>query len=116
MVLYKGPSETTTPMMFWISLQLQRKNLHYPPNLPLEINLSPHRTAELTIIKIIQDDRKMNTLVSLNALFLDEIGQVLAEIVSFMDMIIRELRNNNIFIDGIIIIFTIDHNELKPAK
>ena len=62
--------------------------------------------ADFAILKIIQDPRKLNILVSLDVLFLDRIGQVLSELLSVPYINPQKLRNNIIFIGELRIIFT----------
>ena len=57
----------------------------------------------------------MNLLTTLDVLFIDEIGQLSAEILSTIEIILRRIRNNsNTFVGGVIIISTLDHTQLKP--
>ena len=55
---------------------------------------------------------RLNTICNLNVLCLDEAGQVLAELLSVMDMILRRILNNDIIFSGILILCTIDHARL----
>ena len=77
------------------------KQLYYILKLPTEIYLIPHKMAEIAILKIIRDIRKLNILVSLDVLSLVRIGQVLSEILSVLDIIPQ------IFISELLIIFKI---------
>ena len=65
--------------------------------------------AYIAILKLIQDPRKLNILVSLDFLFLGGIVQVSSELLSVLDIILHKLRNNNVFIGELLIIFTILH-------
>ena len=63
--------------------------------------------AEIAIFKFIRDPRKLNILVSLDALFLHRIGKVSSELLSVLDVIIHKFCKNIIFIGELLIIFTI---------
>ena len=53
---------------------------------------------------------------SIDIQFCDENGQVSAEFLSSIDIILRRVRNNNIFLGGLFIIGTIDHTQIKPIE
>jgi len=52
----------------------------------------------------------------LDILFFDEIGQLPAELFSAIEIIFRRIRKNNIFLEGVVIISTMDHTQLQPVK
>ena len=58
--------------------------------------------AEIAIVKLLRMPKKLNVLRSLNILFIDEIGQVSAELLSVLDIILRRIRDSNIFMGGVI--------------
>ena len=55
-------------------------------------------------------------LKKINILFIDEIGQVSSELLGALDIILRKIRNNDIFLGGLLIICTIDQKQLSPVK
>ena len=63
--------------------------------------------SDIATLKIIQDPSKLNILVSIDVLFLDGIVQVPSQLLSILSIIKQKLRNNNIFIDELNVIFTI---------
>ena len=71
------------------------------------INL--HRLAEAALQSLIQHPVSLNVLKMVDVLFLDEVGQISCEMLSCLDMILRRVRNNNIFLGGILFICTLDH-------
>jgi hypothetical protein len=64
----------------------------------------------------LRDPKKLNTLLTLDVLLCDEMGQVSAEFLSIIDIIMRRLRSNNIFLGGLLIICTLDHTQIQPVK
>ena len=78
--------------------------------------MSSHRKTELAIIKILRDPKKMNILLVLHVLFCDELGQSTAEGIAVIDIILRKLRNNNIYLGGVLTIFTMDHTQISPFE
>ena len=97
-----------------MSIQLEGKHIAYLFGLPIEKNLSPHQRAELAIIKLLRDTKKMNFVLSLDILFIDELGQLSSELIAALDIISRRVRETNIFFGGVLIIFTIDHTQIQP--
>jgi hypothetical protein len=57
----------------------------------------------------------IQVLKVLNVLFIDELGQISAELLSTLDIILRKIRNNNIFFGGLLIIASMDHRQLPPV-
>ena len=50
----------------------------------------------------------------IDIMFVDEIGQISSEMLSCLDIILRKIRNNNIFLGGLLFICTLDHKQLAP--
>jgi hypothetical protein len=65
----------------------------------------------------LRDPKKLNTLLTLDVLLCDEMGQVSAEFLSIIDIIMRRLRSNNIFLGGLLLIIcTLDHTQIQLVK
>lgn len=43
-------------------------------------------------------------------------GQCFAECLATSDIIMRQVRNSNIFMGGVLLIFTIDHSKIQPIR
>ena len=98
----------TLSMMCRRSVYLGGKHVHYIFCLPTERNLSPHQMAELAITQLLRKPAKLNMLRILNILFLDEAGQISAEIVSVLDIILRRARQQYVF-GSLLVVTTMDH-------
>ena len=105
----------TTAMMAWRANQLGSTYIHQLFCLNSVNIQSAHRKAELAIIKLMQNPVKLNVLRSLELLLLDEAGQMSAELLSVLDIILRRIRSNNIFLGGILLLCTMDHTQLAPV-
>ena len=68
--------------------------------------------AEIAIIRLLHDPKKLNLL---RILLKNEIGQLSSELLSGLD-ILRRIQDTNIFMGGVVIICTLDHTQLQPAK
>ena len=100
---------TLTDMMCKRALQLGGIHIHQLFKLPTEDNLTPHRRAELEILNLMNNLKKINSLISVDVLAFDEIVQFLAETLSLFDIILGKIRNIKIYMDGVLIIFSMDH-------
>ena len=98
------------------ALQLGGIHAHKIWSLPTDDNMTPHRRAELAILKLLRDPKKIDFLCTVNVLFFDEMGQCSAEYLSTFDIIMRRVRNSNIFCGGILILFSIDHFQIQPIS
>ena len=105
-----------TAMMSRRSVFLGGKHIHILFCIPADRNVSPHRLAEIAITKLLRDPKKMNLVRSLDCLFLDEIGQLSSEMLAVIDIILRRVKDTNIFMGGVLIISTIDHTQLQPVQ
>ena len=76
--------------------------------------MDAHRRAELAIIKLSSNPTKLGFLRSLNILFFDEMRQASALLLSTLDVILRKVRHNNIFMGGVLLIFSTDHTQIQP--
>ena len=84
--------------------------------LPTEINVSPHQMVDLAITQLLRNPVKLNTLRMLTIIFLDKLGQLSAEILFVLDIILRQIRDSNIFVRGILVAVTLYHTQLQPVK
>ena len=58
----------------------------------------------------------MNILRNLDVLFIGEIGQVPAEISSVIEIILRRVRDVQVFLGGLFIVSKMDHMQLQPVR
>ena len=58
----------------------------------------------------------MDLLRYLNVLFCIEMGQVLADMLVIIDMVFCQVIESSIYILGVLLIFTMDHNKIKPTE
>ena len=60
--------------------------------------------AETALQSLIQNPVALNVLKMVDVLCLDEVGQISSEMLSCLDIILRRIRNNNIFLGGLLFI------------
>ena len=84
--------------------------------IPVNEGATVVRLAELALANLYRNPKEMALLQQLDILFLDENGQVSAQLMSVMDIICRRIRGNDKFMGGIVIFSTMDGFQLKPVK
>ena len=72
--------------------------------------------AEIALTTLTSKYNKYYFLQVLDVIFIDEIGQVSAELIATLDIVLRKLKRNDIFFGGILIISTMDHKQQAPIK
>ena len=70
--------------------------------------------SESSLQSLLHHPVYLKILMSIDVLFIDEIGQISSEMLSCLDIILRKIRNNNIFMGGVLLICTLDHKQLAP--
>ena len=98
------------------ALQLGGTHIHQLFKLPTDDHLNPHRRAELAILQLMKKPKLMDFIKSVHILFFDEMGQISAEFLATFDIILRKVRNSNIYMGGTLMIFTMDHTQIQPIK
>ena len=96
--LSKGLVCTTTAFMCKRALLLGGLHLHQLFLLDTKDNTSVYRRAELAIVDLMRNPQKIEFLRSLQVLFFDEAGQVSDEMFAVLDIILRRVKDCNIFI------------------
>lgn len=113
--LSKGLNCMTTSMICKRSIQLGGKHIDSLFGIPFEkANVSAGRLAELAEMKIISSPEKQDMLRSLDCLFMDELGQLSSFTVGVLDLILRKIRDTNVYLGGLFVSFTMDHTQIKP--
>ena len=110
----KGLKVAVTALMAQRAVHLGGVHIHKLFYLPVNKRLNLHRMAETALQSLMQNPVSLNILKMVDVLFLDEVGQISSEMLSCLDMILRRVRNNNIFLGGILFICTLDHKQLQP--
>lgn len=114
--LTKGLNCAITAVMSKRAIQLGGVHLHKLFALPGHNKLTLYRLAEIAIISLKSKADKYFLLKTLHILFIDEIGQVSSELLGTLDIILRKIRNNDIFFGGLLIISTLDQKQLPPVR
>jgi predicted GIY-YIG superfamily endonuclease len=81
--------------------------------IPVHDKASVARLAELALGKLFRMPKQMAYLRQLDILLIDEFGLVSAKLLSVMDIILRRVRDNSMFMGGVLVIATLDHMQLQ---
>ena len=111
--LSKGLNVLPTAVLAKRAIQLGGLHWHVLFCLNTDESLTNHRKAELSIIQIMKDPKKMQLLLTLDVLICDEIGQVPVDFIAVIDIILRRIRGNAQYMGGILIICTLDHTQIQ---
>jgi AAA domain len=83
--------------------------------IPVNEKATPTRLAELAIVRLLRQPKRLAALRSLDVLHVDEMGQVSAELIAVLDIICRRVRDSTAFMGGILIMATMDAGQLHPV-
>jgi predicted GIY-YIG superfamily endonuclease/molybdopterin converting factor small subunit len=50
----------------------------------------------------------------LDIIFIDELGQLSSDLMAILDIVLRKLRNSNVYFGGVLLVFTLDHTQILP--
>ena len=84
--------------------------------IPVMERSTPSQIAEIALGCIYNCAWKYEFLRTLDALGIDELGQLPAEIIAVADIIMRRLQSSTRFMGGLLLILTIDAAQLYPIK
>jgi hypothetical protein len=84
--------------------------------IPVRKGVSCGRLAEMAYLDLLKAPDKLALLRQMDVLFIDEFGQVSAELLATMDMIMRRVRNSSQFMGGLLVIGTYDYLQLPPVE
>ena len=84
--------------------------------IPNEKNINNHRKAELAIIQILRKPKTLQLIFCLDVLICDEMGQLSADFLAVVDIILRRLHENSLYLGGLLVICTLDHLQIQSIE
>ena len=111
-----GLNVAITALMAQRAIHLGGLHLHKLFILPVKQSHNVHAMAESSLQALMRNPVTLNVLKAVDVLCLDEIGQISSQMLSCLDLILRRVRNNNIFLGGMLFICTLDHKQLQPIN
>ncbi len=111
-----GLNVNLTTIMSERSSQLGGLHISKMFAIPTVKNLSPSILAEKAVFALLRQPKQITLLQKLEILAIDEFGQVSAELISILDIILRTVRQNSSFMGGVLIMATMDNMQLPPVN
>ena len=112
----KGLFTLPTALLSKRAIQLGGIHWHKLFCIPTERNMNNHRKAELAIIQILRKPKTLQLLLCLDVLICDEMGQLSADFLAVVDIILRRLRENSLYLGGLLAICTLDHLQIQSIE
>ena len=112
----KGLNVAISALMAQRAIHLGGIHLHKLFILPVNKSLNVNAMAEASLQSMMRNPVTLNILKMVDVLCLDEIGQISSEMLACLDLILRRVKNNNIFLGGMLFICTLDHKQLQPIN
>ena len=72
-------------------------------------NMNTYIKPELSILKLLRDPKRMDIVLTTYILFCDEFGQLGSDLLAKIDIIIKKVRDWNIYLGGALFVCTMDH-------
>ena len=110
----QGLSVVVTCVLGERSNELGGNHIHKLFGFSTQHNLSPNKMAEHAIVKLLKKGQYYALLKTADIIFIDELGQVSAQMLSAMDMVMRHIRDSSRFFGGCIVMATMDVLQLQP--
>ena len=110
----KGLKVAITALMAQRAVHLGGIHIRTLFYIPVSKHVNLQRVAELALQSLMRHPVNLKILKMIDVIFLDEIGQISSELLSCLDIILRRVRSNNIFLGGLLFICTLDHKQLPP--
>ena len=114
--LSKGLKVVMTSLMARRSVHLGGLHLQKLFLLPVYKSNNLDRVSELVLKSFLRNPVTLNILKMIDFIFLDEVGQISSEMMTCLDIILWRIRNNNIFLGGVLFICTMDHKQLQAIN
>jgi len=110
----KGLNGASTALASERSQELAGEHINSLFCMPRGNCFSVGQLAERCIANLYRNPEKLEYLRTLDLLLLDETGNIPAEILSVMDIVLRYIRNSNKPFGGLLIIATMDNLQIEP--
>jgi hypothetical protein len=76
----------------------------------------PHCMAELALLKLYKNPLALYNLQTIEVLFVNELGQLPVQLMLVLDIILRRIWNLNQYMGGVLLISTMDPQQLRPVN
>ena len=94
--------------------QLGGEHIHKMFKFKVNHSLVPEVMASQSVKCLLRDVTRFTDLERLEVLFIDEVGQLNAELLCAMELVLQNVRDNKLPMGGVLTLFTGDPKQLKP--
>ena len=94
--------------------ELGGEHIHKMFKFRVNKDVLPDLMASQSITSLLKDVTRFTDLERLDVLFIDEIGQVNSQLLSAMEIVLQNIRDNRLPMGGVLTIMTGDPKQLKP--
>jgi len=91
-------------------------HIHFLMKIPPREHSNVQRLADLSIIALNRNPTHMFLLRTLDCLCVDELGLNSAEFLAVWDIVLRNIRGSSQFMGGVLLLCTIDNEQINPIK
>jgi len=114
--LSKGLNTTVTAIMAERALYLGGRHLHYLFCIPADNTTNIHKVIDQSIRGLNRNPERLQFLRTLDVMLIDEAGYMSANLLNITDTVLRKIRGKSAFMGGVLVIATIDDQQLPPVK
>ena len=113
---YRGLNVAMTALMAERSRELGGHHLNQMFAIPVNEKAPVPHLAELAVVNLNRQPKRLAVLQRLDVLFVNELGQISAEMLAVLDIILRRIRDSCVFMGGVMVICTMDPLQLHPVS
>lgn len=114
--LSKGLTTIITAIMAERALYLGGRHLHYLFCISADNTRNVHKLIDQCIRGLNNNPEKLYLLRVADVIFIDEMGYMSANLLNVIDTVLRKVRGKSSFMGGVLLIGTIDDQQLPPVK
>ncbi len=114
--LSRGLGVALTANMSERALQLGGIHINKMFCIPVCEGTTVSRIAEIAITNLARKPKRLGFLRQMDVLAIDELGQVSAETLAVMDIVLRRVRCTSQYMGGVFVLSTMDPVQLLPVK
>ena len=112
----RGLNVAITAVMAERANALGGRHIHFLFSLPGETTRNIHKVIDKGIRMLNRKPERLQFLRTLDVLLIDEMGYMSAELLNILDTILRCIRGKSAFMGGVLVLCTMDPQQLQPIK
>jgi predicted GIY-YIG superfamily endonuclease len=114
--LSKGLTTIITAVMAERALYLGGRHLHYLFSIPADNTKNVHKIIDQCIRGLNNNPERLYLLRIADVILIDEMGYMSANLLNVIDTVLRKIRGKSSFMGGVLLIGTIDDQQIPPVR